>query len=114
METTGNQAIVERLYRAIAADDAEDATAIIAPDFVNHAAGGRRGAELFVAIGRAIKATFPDARRTIHDLVAAGDRVVVRETLYGTHRGSALPFVAGIPTDGPVRRVEVHSHLPAA
>jgi steroid delta-isomerase-like uncharacterized protein len=33
---------------------------------------------------------FPDYRDTVHDIVAEGDKVVVRWTLNGTHEGDFL------------------------
>ena len=41
-------------------------------------------------------APFPDLHRTIDDLVAEGDKVVVRQTIRGTHRGEYL----GVPPTG--------------
>lgn len=41
-------------------------------------------------------AAFPDRQVTIDDVVAEGDRVVVRTTLNGTHQGE----MQGIPATG--------------
>jgi steroid delta-isomerase-like uncharacterized protein len=41
-------------------------------------------------------AAFPDASVTVHDTVAEGDRIVLRYSLYGTHRGEFM----GIPATG--------------
>jgi hypothetical protein len=38
-------------------------------------------------------AAFPDASVTVHDTVAEGNRIVLRYSLYGTHRGEFM----GIP-----------------
>ena len=48
-----------------------------------------------------IRAAFPDVTITLEDLVAEGDRVVLRGTLRGTHQG---PFLSVPPTG---KRVEV-------
>lgn len=45
---------------------------------------GRRGFEAFYS---AIRAALPDARYEVDDLIAKGDKVVVRWRLLGTHQG---------------------------
>jgi lactoylglutathione lyase len=46
---------------------------------------------------------------TIEDIMADGDKVVVRATLNSTHRGSALPMFAGIEPKGrPVEWQFIH------
>jgi SnoaL-like polyketide cyclase len=39
---------------------------------------------------------FPDASVTVHDTIAEGDKIVLRDSLYGTHRGE---FRASPPPD---------------
>jgi steroid delta-isomerase-like uncharacterized protein len=43
-----------------------------------------------------IRAAFPDGRTTIDDIIAEGDKVVVRATMKGTHKGEFM----GIPATG--------------
>ena len=50
---------------------------------------------------RMVTAAFPDNRHEVEEVIAEGDRVVLRCTLTGTHDG---PFM-GIPATG--RRIEV-------
>ncbi len=71
---------------------------LFASDFVNHspnwgATPDRAGVKQYIADARA---AFPDMRLQVEDVVAAGDKVVVRFTTRGTHLG---PFV-GIPATG--------------
>lgn len=75
---------------------------LIADDYVDHsappnqapgAAGTRQTYDLF-------RTAFPDLRVEIHDLVAEGDRVVVRATMTGTSRG---PLMGAVPTGKPVQ-----------
>jgi steroid delta-isomerase-like uncharacterized protein len=70
----------------------------LAPDFIDHGAlpGAPPGPAGFADGVRRLLAAFPDARNEIHDIVAEGDRVVVRWTMTGTHTGGGL----GIPATG--------------
>jgi steroid delta-isomerase-like uncharacterized protein len=65
-----------------------------APDLGNGPAGERRLIEYYLA-------AFPDTRFTIHDLIAEDDRVAIRWSVQGTHRGE----LEGILPTG--RRVSV-------
>lgn len=50
-------------------------------------------------------AAFPDFHATIEDMVAEGDKVVVRVTATGTHQGDFM----GIPATGkPFKYQEIH------
>lgn len=49
-----------------------------------------RGPAEFEQRARAFRAAFPDLRFEIHELFAAGDRVVMRWTFRGTHEGAFL------------------------
>jgi len=42
---------------------------------------------------------FPDAHRTLEELLAEGDKVVVRWTLHGTHQGALMGLA---PTGKPI------------
>jgi predicted ester cyclase len=62
-----------------------------APDYVDHTpsavrglAPGREGVRKAFAL---LRGAFPDARHTIEDLIAEGDRVVARISAHGTHTG---------------------------
>src|SRR5215210_2906493 len=63
---------------------------IVAADIVNHA--GRdlvtmAGREGYRTLLRQLFVGFPDWHFEIEDVIAEGDRVVVRTTMRGTHRG---------------------------
>ena len=68
-----------------------------APDYVDHSRPGLppgpEGVTAFIAV---VRAAFPDLVVGIADTVAEGDKVAVRGTLRGTHRGEFL----GIPPTG--------------
>ncbi len=74
---------------------------LIAQDYVEHnptdgLAPGLAGFKEWIALAHA---GFPDWQHSIEDLIAEGDRVVVRTVARGTHRGEFM----GIPPTG--RRV---------
>lgn len=56
------------------------------PDAVLH------GPEEFKGVFRMFIGAFPDVQITIHDVIAAGDRVAVRWSAVGTHQGPHLGF----------------------
>jgi len=72
---------------------------VIAPNIVDHEPlplgfpEGREGVKHYF---RAIRQAFPDLKATIEDEVTQGDKLVVRSTWRGTHRGDYL----GIPATG--------------
>jgi steroid delta-isomerase-like uncharacterized protein len=92
MSTEDNKAQVRRGYeegfhqRNLAVFDE-----LMASDYVWHIASttvqGREPAKQLIS--RFLTA-FPDGRYTIEDMIAEGDRVVVRQTFRGTHRGDFL------------------------
>lgn len=54
---------------------------------------GVAGLKVYVT---AVRSAFPDLRLTVEDLVAEGDRVVMRASVTGTHKGELM----GIPPTG--------------
>jgi predicted ester cyclase len=86
--------------------DVDGVDHLFAPSFQHHfrmpLAPGLAG---FKAIGRAMNDAFPDVKVTEADLIAAGDRVVERSDVAGTHRGAFM----GVPPSGrAVRWAEIH------
>lgn len=102
-----NVALVRESVEAFNAGDTAKLLAVAAPDIIIHYAEmpeplqGRatwqQGYEL-------IKRAFPDLEIRVDDLVAAGDKVALRLTLSGTHRGE----FQGIPATG--RTISYVSH----
>lgn len=101
MSTEANKAIVVQLYEEVFnKGDLDLADKLIAPNAVNHdpaappsITGGARGVKAVVTM---LRGAFPDDQHTIEDLIAEGDKVVVRLTHSGTHRGTFL----GLPPSG--------------
>ena len=97
MDTAGNKDLVGRLYTLINEGRVEQVGDLIAPDYQEHdplpgQGSGRQGAvDRFSMITTSLAPHF-----TVEDVIAEGDRVVVRWTNAGTHVGD----FAGIPATG--------------
>ncbi len=46
------------------------------------------------------RSAFPDLHMTIEDMIAEGDRVVVRWTMHGTHTGDIVRLAMHVPATG--------------
>jgi len=86
-----NKAIVRRLFEeVINKGNLAVVDEIIAPNLVLHdptvpgLPGGLEGAK---QIATMVRTGFPDVHYTIEDIIAEGDRVVVRFTFRGNHKG---------------------------
>jgi predicted ester cyclase len=97
-----NKELVRRFYKEVygnwnmaLADD------LIAPQFTSHdwPEDGPTGPKAFRDYYSAIRSALPDARYEVDDLIAEGDRVVVRWRLLGTHKGA---FRGIAPTGQPI------------
>jgi steroid delta-isomerase-like uncharacterized protein len=105
MSTEENKALSRRSGEEIFnGGDLDLAEELYAPDYVLHDPSlpkdlhGPEGLKQYAAMTRA---AFPDARVTVEDQVAEGDKVVDRWTATGTHTGEFL----GIPPTN--RRFEI-------
>ena len=102
--TEDNKALNRRFVEEVINEGNLDAIdELLDPGVVDHAAPpgvptGREGAKQFFAI---VRSAFPDLHHTIEDMIAEGDKVVMRSTWSGTHQGEFM----GIPATG--RRVRV-------
>jgi steroid delta-isomerase-like uncharacterized protein len=98
MSVEDNKEIVRRyLEEVFHRRNSAAVDAMVAPDFVHHdPVNPIHGPEGLKQLQAVLFAAFPDLRITIEDMVAEGDRVVVRYTFTGTHRGD----LAGIPPTG--------------
>lgn len=80
---------------------------ILAEGYVDHSPFPNQppGREGFKQMIGGFLAAFPDFHATIEDMVAEGDKVVVRVTATGTHQGDFM----GIPATGkPFKYQEIH------
>jgi steroid delta-isomerase-like uncharacterized protein len=96
MSAEENKALVRRemeeLFNHTGNLDAVDE--IIAPDYVSYepTSGETRGIEGARQFAATYREAFPDLENTIEDMVAEGDKVVVRFRARGTHRGETEAF----------------------
>jgi len=110
MSTEANKAIVIQLYEEIFnKGDLDLADKLVAPNAVNHdpaappnIPSGALGVKVVVTM---LRSAFPDDHHTIEDLVAEGDKVVVRLTHSGTHQGS---FLGLAPTGKHITNTSIH------
>jgi len=89
-------ALVRRLYDLLDRGEISALDEVLAPDYVDHTVppgvpGDRVGFKKVVA---QLHSAFHDLHQTIEDLIVAGDRVVVRSTLRGIHRGAFMGISA--------------------
>ena len=107
MSTEDNKALMRRwLEEVMNAQQLEAVDEVFAPTFVDHGAlpdqpPGPAGIKWFLTM---IWTAFPDWRYSIEDLIAEGDKVVARVTVYGTHQGNFLSIPA---TGTPVTMTEI-------
>lgn len=97
MSIETNKAIARRLTELLDHNDESELNAILSPDFISHFAGQPQPLNrlMYLQVNRMAKAAFNDLHRTVEDLIAEGDKVVVRITARGTHTG---PFQGFVPT----------------
>lgn len=92
--TTINKGIIQRLYREVLVNwNMSLVDEWVAPQFMSHdwPEGSPSGPEAFRNYySNIIRSVLPDARYEVDDLIAEGDKVVVRWRLLGTHKGYFL------------------------
>jgi steroid delta-isomerase-like uncharacterized protein len=100
MSTEQNKALFRRFVDEIFNHgNVSLADELLAPDFVEHEElppGIPAGREGVKHLSTMLRSAFPDLKATIHDIIAEGDKVVVRMTWSGTQKGEFM----GIPPTG--------------
>jgi predicted ester cyclase len=98
MSAEENKVIARRWLEALTSLEGAEKAAdrFLAPGFVGHHppfpdVHGSEGYKQFIA---GTYGAYPDARFDVEDVIAEGDRVVVRSTLRGTHEGTTRMGVA--------------------
>ncbi|MDA2811917.1 ester cyclase [Nocardiopsis sp. RSe5-2] len=88
-----NRAVYERLHEATDSRDLERISRtvdeVFHPDAVFHATGpvGPTARDAVKGAWAMLLRAFPDIRVTVEDTIAEGDKIVVRNTVRGTHQG---------------------------
>lgn len=103
MSTEANKALVRGYQETYNANNLDVLDAIVAADIISHKTlpGLPPGLEGGKLSHRGTVATFPDLHYEIEDLIAEGDRVVMRWTMTGTHSGAS--FMGQPPSGRQVR-----------
>ena len=96
--STENKAVVQQVYEAINANTLDSLDALIAVDLTDHSpapgvAPGLAGTKQTLSMYHAV---FSDLRVTAEDIIADGDKVVVRLAVNGTNTGEFM----GLPPTG--------------
>lgn len=94
-----NKELVRRFYQGVFVDwDLTLIDELVDPQFISHdwAEGTARGPQAFRDFYAGVQSAFPDTHYEVDELVAEGDKVVVRWRLLGTHQGD----FAGIAATG--------------
>ena len=95
--SAANKALSRRFTELFSSGDQGLAERVLAPDVVFHGTAGDgelRGIDALKRFVAAYRAAFPDARSTVEDQIAEGDKVVTRWRARGTHRGALGPHAA--------------------
>ncbi len=93
-----NKALIRQNLKAISNKDLDSFTGSYAADVAYHGAGGLevKGAKELTEFLNTFLVAFPDLAINVDDIIAEGDKVVVRATAGGTHTGD----LQGIPPTG--------------
>jgi steroid delta-isomerase-like uncharacterized protein len=99
MSTEANVAVARRVFDDLFNEGKLDAAdEIYAPDHTSHdpQAPGVNGAAAMKHYIGMYRAAFPDLQLSTDDIIAEGDKVVIRWTARGTHKGELM----GVPPTG--------------
>jgi steroid delta-isomerase-like uncharacterized protein len=100
MSTEQSKALVRQLIEQVFnRGNLSLADELLAPDFVEREElppGMPSGREGVKALTGMMRSAFPDFKAAIDDMIAEGDKVVIRQTWSGTHKGEFM----GVPPTG--------------
>jgi steroid delta-isomerase-like uncharacterized protein len=106
MAAEENKEIVRRFWEVWEEGNLGLVDEVVGSDYVNHSPGmpnQPEGPEGIKAVVTMFRAGMPDLRVVIEDIIAEGDKVVMRYRIEGTHEGELF----GVPPTG--RRVSIES-----
>ena len=93
MSVEGNKAFARRMYEAINEGHLDLIDELVSEDFVEHEGLPglpTTGPEAPKAALGMFRAAFPDLQMAAEDMIGEGDKVVVRGTMSGTHKGELM------------------------
>ena len=92
MSTEQNKAMEHRILAEMNKGNWAIIDEVFATNFIYHGAGGLdlRGREAFKQFCVGFGTAFPDFHLAIEDMFAEGDKVVIRTTASGTHKGDFM------------------------
>jgi steroid delta-isomerase-like uncharacterized protein len=106
MSAEENKAIVRRFWGVWEEGNIDLVDELLAPDYINHTPASPdqpTGPEGVKGVVTMFRSAIPDLRVVVEDLIAEGDKVVVRYALEGTHDGELF----GVPPTG--QRLSIRS-----
>lgn len=106
MNTTEQKQIevVRQLYEDALNQNRKELFAhLLSENIVFHSFTEEHGIDAYQTITERLRISFPDLHFTLNDLIASGDRVVVRWTMRATHNGP----LGNVPATG--KRIEQHA-----
>ena len=102
MSLEDNKALVRTLFDLADSPELETIGELLHPDFVNHSTGRPVSVwDAWKPLVEGTRRTLPDYKRSVHDMIAEDDKVVVRLTVEGTYQArSEHPEFGGIDATG--------------
>src|SRR5262245_59897909 len=95
-----NKALILRFFSVIESNNLDVFDSIVAEDYDDHLAGQSPGRDVLKKYFAGLHTAFADLRFPVWAMIAEGDRVVVYNSVQGTHRSDYGPFEAkGNPVD---------------
>ena len=87
-----NEALVRQVLELMNDRNLDAAFELYAPDYIYHGPGGQelRGRDGIRELWMVFLDAFPDLHSTVDDVIAKGDKLVLRWTIQGTHTGEFL------------------------
>jgi steroid delta-isomerase-like uncharacterized protein len=111
MSTEANKEIVRRFYEEVFNQrNVKAIDELVHPEFLNHdpTPVASRDPESMKQFIHTITQAFPDHHHAIFDLIAEGDKVVMRCTLTATHQGLFPGFLEMPPTGKSICQRQIH------
>ncbi len=87
-----NEALIHQVLELINDRNLDAAFELYAVDYIYHGPGGQevRGRDGIRGLWEVFLAAFPDLHSTVDEVIAKGDKLVLRWTIQGTHTGEFL------------------------